>query len=143
MKDIITPKQRENLEKLATYLESGSLKAEFDMSHYTNRGYWDEATDCGTAGCAVGHGPFAGIEKWPMESWSDYCHRVFIREVTMKQGLFWSFLFSAGWSETKFNQAIHAAKRIRHFLNGLPINLEAVIKIVEYSKTPECENIHK
>lgn len=53
-----------NLKKLADYLMSGDLKAEFDMSTYDD----DSGTNvlvvnCGTVGCAVGHGPYAGIEK--------------------------------------------------------------------------------
>ena len=142
MKDLITPEQRANLEKLAAYLESGNLKAEFDMSDFSDNP-WRVSNDCGTVGCAVGHGPYAGIEKRPFEFWVNYCHRVFLNENTNEQKIAWEFLFSESWAETPFNQAIHAAKRIRHFLNGLPIDITDEYGIEEYSRTPECENIHK
>lgn len=143
MKDIITPQQRANLEKLAAYLESGDLKARFEMEHYSDSDDYTGATHCGTGGCAVGHGPYAGIEKLGYETWRDYSYRVFLTCNTAEQELTWSFLFSGCWSETSFDQAIHAAKRIRHFLKGLPINLKSEYSILKYSQTPECENIHK
>lgn len=111
-----------NLRKLAAYLLAGELKADFNMRDFTDRarGFLPqkEATDCGTVGCAVGHGPFAGIPKTKEETWSDYSYRVF--------GLFvdsyWEWCFSDEWEEID-NSPKGAAKRIIYLLEeGLPVN---------------------
>lgn len=98
---------RKNLKKLADYLESENLKAEFDMQYFENM--------CGSAVCAIGHAPYAGIPKKPNEDWVDYSQRVFdIRSVE------WIWCFSEGWSKSD-NSPQGAAKRINWLLNhGLP-----------------------
>lgn len=78
---MVDDQQRENLKTLAHYLMHGELKygTRFDMRHYADidheRGYGFE--DCGTVGCAIGHGPYAGIPKLVEETWRDYRTRVF------------------------------------------------------------------
>lgn len=118
----ITEKQKENLLKLAAYLE-GPLLAEFDMKDYSkvSIGTTDDKINCGTCGCAAGHGPYAGIPKDCGESWNEYCLRVF--GVGYRQEKTWmvhGFIFGASWKRIN-NEARSAAKRIRYFLeNGVP-----------------------
>src|SRR6185436_14807510 len=110
-----------NLSKLADYLLSGKLKAEFDMNWFDAGD--DSAPhlhDCGTCGCAVGHGPYAGITKESGESWLDYCLRVF--GVDGGEGWFetlpspeWDWLFNAYWAEID-NTPEGAGLRIRWLL---------------------------
>lgn len=124
----ISPEIRSNMERLAAYLEQqDGLKAEFDMSDY-----WvsdeeqndsvcqggDYRTDCGTIGCAVGHGPYAGVVKRECESWGSY-HRRCFPPLTSAVGC---FCFAASWHAVD-NTALGAAKRIRTILDrGLPAN---------------------
>lgn len=115
----------ENLLKLATYLLSGELKATFSMHRYTEHilvKNQHEATECGTVGCAAGHGPYAGIIKYSSESWNDYVERVF--GVGSWDTEYWAWLFSAGWVYTD-NTPEGAAKRILYLIrHGLPDNWE-------------------
>ena len=126
---------RENLEKLATYLESDDLKAEFSMRTYTSyvNSLIGEASriKCGTIGCAIGHGPHARIPKKPYEGWEAYSYRVF--EVSWLE---WDFLFSAKWAGVD-NTPQGAAKRINWLLEGL--------SIFNYMKqhVPEDSDIYK
>lgn len=113
---------RDNLLKLATYLLSGKLRAEFHMGKFT--GYEVNASEydtCGTVGCAAGHGPYAGIPKARLESWLDYSHRVFISTGNLQ---LWDWCFGYGW-RYKDNTPEGAGKRILHLLrNGLPADHE-------------------
>lgn len=126
---------RENLDKLASYLEQ--LPA--DYSHF-NMGvfadgegvaeYLATATiQCGTAACAVGHGPAAGLAMTEEElalllvlpnrvrgydTWGVYSERVF----DIKQnGPRWEWMFGGGWCG-KDDTPHGAAKRIRYILEG-------------------------
>ena len=105
---------RENLEKLAAYLESGDLKAAFDMNLYAETA--SNATLCGSLGCAIGHGPYAGIEKRSDENWLVYSNRVF--DLLNRKD--WNFLFSTGWTLTD-NSPEGVARRIRWLLDGKSI----------------------
>lgn len=113
---------QENLRKLADYLLKGELGSDFDMHLFTSYLDEDEAVNCGTSGCAAGHGPYAGIEKFATETWVEYVGRVF--------GLEWctnecAWCFSPNWERTD-NSATGAAKRILWLLDkGLPEQHEA------------------
>ena len=111
-----------NLRTLFNYLAYGELKAEFDMNLYYKGQqlgkHCPEMSDCGSGGCAVGHGPYAGIPKFPEESWNEYAERVF--GVEPGDGIF-KFLFDSDWKKED-NTPKGAAKRIRYLLGyGLPI----------------------
>jgi len=116
---------RENLEKLASYLEG--LPADyqhFEMASYFSNNEEEHhpkpyaATglgNCGTVACAIGHGPAAGIAPTGYENWDEYSDRVFPMTTTE-----WSWCFSSRWSQTD-NTPHGAAKRIRHMLeHGVP-----------------------
>lgn len=112
----MTPEHKQNLLRLAEYLE-GELKAKFDMEYYSElstRSYMSYSacelgpgvTACGSVGCAVGHGPYAGIPKEKDEYWTNYAHRVF--------GKFWGYAFHGSWSEIPEQNTPRAtAARIR------------------------------
>lgn len=105
----------ENLRKLANYLK-GQLKAAFDMDVYTKESW--ERDDCGTGGCAAGHGPYAGIIK-ANESWTSYVTRAFGLHVSDPAR---SWCFSSQWCNTD-NTPLGAAKRIEWLLeHGVPEN---------------------
>jgi hypothetical protein len=107
-----------NLRRLAKYLQSRSLKADFIMSYYSRKqplGYG--IGNCGTAGCAVGHGPYAGIRKLKKEDWLSYSVRVFGLERHSRE---WDWCFSGLWA-SKDNTPKGAAKRILTLLkSGVP-----------------------
>lgn len=127
---------RENLTKLATYLEQLPI----DYKHFDMEGYYDkdhqltheQALDyalnnggvdkfnCGTVACAVGHGPAAGILFKPSEitwydkpNWDRYA-RNFVDD-TMATDFRW--LFSSEWEHVD-NTHRGAAARIRYLLDG-------------------------
>ena len=110
-----------NLRRLADYLEryaellseENDALPKFDMSIYTNQEFIDNATHCGTAGCAVGHGPFAGIPKSDSECWSKYSERVFCAQPTDTAGDIWEFMFGSAWARTEFSGPGDASLRIR------------------------------
>lgn len=109
----------ENLLKLATYLLSDDpSKAKFHMAFFTIDALPSEMqTDCGAVGCAIGHGPYAGIPKLLGESWDGYCIRVF--DISPASGI-WLYLFSSAWAEID-NTSEGAAKRILHVIrHGKP-----------------------
>lgn len=125
----ITEEQRANLKTLATYLTSGNLLAEFDMSDYTQEFETHteriEATTCGTVGCAAGHGPYAGIPKSIFEDWGAYTARVFGLGISVgldfTDALSHHFCFSAGWSH-RDNTPDGAGRRILYALErGIPV----------------------
>lgn len=105
---------RTNLEILADYLESEKLKADFSMEIYSEDGA-DYKPVCGSVGCAIGHGPYAGLPKRPKETWYAYADRVFGLPPTE-----WRWCFSAYWARSD-NTPEGAAKRIRYLLKrGAP-----------------------
>ncbi len=108
---------RENLIKMADYLLQNDLKADFHMSAFTdNEHCLSVHTNCGTVGCVIGHGPYAGIEKHMNETWLKYSDRVFLNDCSKE----WAWCFSFRWSAID-NTAIGAAKRIYYLLeHGLP-----------------------
>lgn len=109
------PFNRPNLKKLLAYLTIGKMAARFHMAAYTE--FWEDpwgvqaqAQTCGTCGCAVGHGPYAGIPKLATEDWHTYSRRVFTDD-----GAIWDYLFSASWAH-RDNTVRGARKRIKHIL---------------------------
>lgn len=122
----MTKEQEDNLRKLANYLMRFSKlkrpKSTFDMSKFSDGEAFAIArkeTECGTFGCAVGHGPYAGVAKRKNENWNDYAERAF--GAVMAEGV-WRWLFSSLWCVTD-NTPAGAAKRIRwYFEHGVPID---------------------
>ncbi|QIW87795.1 hypothetical protein Ab1vBOLIVR5_gp147 [Agrobacterium phage OLIVR5] len=118
-RNALTKEKLANLRKLADYLyEKGELLEDFDMGTY-NVDYQvkphalNTENECGTAGCAVGHGPFAGIKALRNEDWVGYFERVFIDD---SSSILFDWLFTGSW-ETIDNSPIGAAKRIYIFLD--------------------------
>lgn len=123
----ITRTQRNNLKRLASYLES--LPA--DYSHFGMRTYFSHngndiditeaenvCVPCGTSACAVGHGPYAGIKvRADDDSWNEYCDRAFGLGYF---GVNYNWCFCSRWDavdDTHFG----AAARIRYLLkHGRP-----------------------
>lgn len=104
-----TKKQRANLERLAVHLDLGVTNLEFDMSEYQS--------ECGTIGCAAGHGPSLGISKHRSEDWDEYTYRAF-----GVYGPASKWMFFGLWSKTD-NTPRGAAARIRIALrHGIPEN---------------------
>ena len=89
-------KQRRNLRAVCGYLLSGDLRARFDMmvnSETWSEGFGEE--DCGSVGCFIGHGPYAGVKKRKGESWNDYCERAF----GVEAGPVYEHLFDTAWMD--------------------------------------------
>jgi hypothetical protein len=127
----LTKAQRTRLDKLATYLE-GLPKSyrHFDMALFVNgtdskrearyARHNGGVQSCGTAACAAGHGPAAGILVPPRfiddhdgVDWPEYC-ALFVGNNDDAN----DFLFSGGWS-LSFADNHHwgAAARIRYLLD--------------------------
>lgn len=114
-----------NLRKLAAYLLKGDLMAEFNMSRYSDCPS-NGVTECGTVGCAVGHGPYAGIPKKKDETWEGYAYRCFLNwqnsDGDLGRGPHWRWCFGGEWTYAD-NTPKGAAKRILWLLDkGLPDN---------------------
>jgi hypothetical protein len=126
---------RENLLKLATYLLSGALKADFNMNQYESSGNLDH-TNCGTVGCALGHGPYAGIYKRGNEDWADYGARQFISSCNP-----YLWCFGARWANCD-NTAPGAAKRILYLLrNGTPLGYNLFWNAEEFVEIYQNETL--
>lgn len=108
------PERVKNLIRLAKYF-AGELKATFDISIFAE----DDnafAIECGSVGCAVGHGPYAGINKGAFETWYTYARRCFIRTHSGFQ-----FLFGSSWGDTVWNRPENVVDRIWFLLkHGMP-----------------------
>ncbi len=86
-----------------------------------------EAHQCGSVGCAVGHGPLAGIGIEVFDKyeglWNAYCDEVFIERSFDPEA--WDWCFSSDWSRVD-NTPQGAAKRILWLLDkGLPDDWES------------------
>lgn len=118
----ISAEQAANLRTLASYLLT--LPAEypdFEMASYV-RGVDSEALvempECGTAACAAGHGPKAGVAPLFGETWETYSERAFTKAHRP-----WGWCFSGMWV-TADNTAHGAARRILWMLeHGVPADL--------------------
>src|SRR5688572_23236132 len=130
----LTKAQRARLDKLATYLEGlPEDYVHFDMRDFI-AGDDDNAAvihyarhnggvqSCGTAACAAGHGPAAGVPVPPrlisaggFISWHSYC-RLFTGSVEDTE----DWCFSGAWGSAD-NSHYGAAARIRYLLDkGAP-----------------------
>lgn len=101
---------RENLRILADYLLGGKLKARFDMAIYAAPPWDSSDTNCGTIGCAAGHGPYAGVPKRASECWPEYIERQF--DLTPIE---YSWCFSGDW-EAHDNTPEGAGNRILYLI---------------------------
>jgi hypothetical protein len=120
---------RKNLRKLANYLLNlpkgyvhfdMNLIAEIPSSSEDGPEPIDAAKffkNCGAVGCALGHGPAAGIKAHAWEDWFSYCQRVFGFD---DQSAGWSWAFDESWRELD-NTPQGAALRIFYMLDfGIP-----------------------
>jgi hypothetical protein len=129
----ITEEQRANLTKLAAYLRTLPVDyPDFAMEDYVRGGYSSgpaHVPECGTAACAAGHGPSAGIAPFKGENWADYSSRAFAGPIEA-----WSWCFDSAWARVD-NTAHGAAARIEWMLeHGVPENAEEQC----YGKAPLC-----
>lgn len=146
----LTDEQRSNLIKLAHYLISGELKAAFDMRQYCDGALYGHEdlphavipaslrTDCGTVGCAAGHGPYAGIPKRSNETWEGYIERAF----GLRYSLACNFIFGYDWASVD-NTPVGAGKRILYTLrteltdiedmvhNSIPISKDYLVSLYQ------------
>ncbi len=120
-----TAAQRANLEALASYLEALPRNyRHFDIDFYhldedncqvgpeAFKEEWLLRKHCGSAACAIGHGPYAGIPLKDDFSWRDYAIRVFGTDNNdTEEG---DFMFGTG----NPNGVKRAAQRIRKVLAG-------------------------
>lgn len=110
-----------NLRKLADYLDEFTPNAclAFTMSMYSESllaSTW--VVDCGSIGCAIGHGPYAGIPKRRGEDWNGYSTRALLPGDYNHPG--WIWMFSPDWVNVD-DSPKGAAWRIRHLLAyGIP-----------------------
>lgn len=105
--------RRSNLIKLARYFQKGDLQAAFDM--YDWCGEDSDYATCGSVGCAVGHGPYAGIRKHMGDSWRAYAYNF----VDIYSDDF-DFLFGHTWSQYD-NTPTGVVRRISYYLqHGVP-----------------------
>ena len=118
----MSDENRENNEKLAHYLMSLPRDYEhFNMSIFSSASkHLAEKKDfeCGTAGCAIGHGPNAGIKPSRPMSWNNYYLEYF--EPNNFSAHFFDWCFSPNWSFVD-NTPRGAAIRIQYALEvGIP-----------------------
>jgi len=129
---------RVNLARLAEYLEGLPADyAHFEMADFILEPKREElhryalknggVQSCGTAACAVGHGPAAGIyvpEKFLRETgvnWTLYTYEFFVPDDSgSNSSVVFNYLFGGNWTYVD-NTHRGAAARIRYFLDhGVP-----------------------
>lgn len=101
--------QKRNLLKLAIGLRTVELKTEFDMSELGYRHSIAQSlppseikNECGTACCALGHGPIFCSKPKREEDWDAYANRCFVNAGDeFLDDPVTSFLFSGGWPNDK------------------------------------------
>lgn len=129
----LSPEHESNLRRLAAYLLGEELQAEFDMDDFS-KNYDIEETNCGSAGCAIGHGPYAGIPKRGNELWVEYSDRALMSREVRTDTKCWYWCFSGDWKHTD-NTPIGAARRILWMLgNGVPDEWQGQM----YGNAPLC-----
>jgi hypothetical protein len=115
----ITKTHIKNLTKLRDFL-GGVSRDRFEMSSFMgNEDYSFEIQQrkkihqCGTAACAVGYGPSAGVRVGKDDqTWQHYSARVFGYTVN---GDDWEYMFSGSW-DSYDNTPEGAAKRIGYVI---------------------------
>lgn len=114
----------ENCTRLAEYLES--LPEDYDR--FTMETFFMKADGrepslptlnpgpamhvCGTAACAIGHGPAAGVPVGRATSWMEYSEN--FAPVLSNE---WDWMFAASWNDVDDTHR-GAAARIRYLLDG-------------------------
>lgn len=123
---MITLEQRQNLAILAAFLATHGPTLDFKMGCYALTDdrdllepYQMAKHPCGSVGCAIGHGPVAGIAPADdEEGWNDYAYRAFgassFKDDDLARKL-WHGLFDDAWGDVD-NSPEGAAERINHFL---------------------------
>ena len=110
----LTATQIRNLKQLAAYLESGKLRADFNMTRFAEHNHPGPGLlTCGAVGCAVGHGPYAGVPKRTLETFSEYSDRAFGLKDEYEV---WAFLFDSDWARTTYSTPLNVVARIHYFL---------------------------
>lgn len=116
---------KDNLKKLADWLEENVTENRFDMAHFRSNGSGSYAEfisllDCGTAGCALGWAPFVpglGSKKRNKNFWN-YGAEIFDLD---SESYEWDYIFSSFWRH--FDNSIEGAiNRIREVVNGKEID---------------------
>ena len=118
---MIEQTRKENLEKLATYLEAlPSDYHRFGMRNWfaDENGYEtyidDDAIDsghvCGTAACAIGHGLAAGVPVGAADSWVQYADNFACIDTQA-----FEYMFAGTWEDYDDTHQ-GAAQRIRMYL---------------------------
>lgn len=138
LKTRLSDEHRSNLAKLSAYLRTQAKPEHFHMAAYfCQLEDLEKLTDlemdaivdipvydagnpatCGSAACALGHGPAAGITVPPtVRLWWDYAFECFgIRAASFE----WNFVFGADWCSFD-NTHQGAADRIDYYLeHGVP-----------------------
>ena len=119
--------QENNLRKLSEYLLSDKVRMDFNMRIYCHKRSYDDVyleyldvakrpdqTKCGTVGCALGHGPDAGVILPFMNiSWTRYCWEAF--GILPFESDAWNYLFDASWAQYD-NSASGAGRRLAKFI---------------------------
>jgi hypothetical protein len=126
----LTRENRANLTKLATYLESlpanykhfsmsSWVRAKNDAAEFRYARENGGVKSCGTAACAAGHGPAAGVlvpERFILSytvRWWSYAYNEFAgRDSTLME-----WLFGGAWTRRGDNHHHGAAARIRYALD--------------------------
>lgn len=120
-KFVTTPERRANLVQLARFLYTEPIEAsQFRMGSFIDSDcqYATKLRSCGTAGCAVGWAPQAGIKAHRREFYWNYCNRTLIDEEASLDE--WIWCFGPSWADYD-NTPRGASKRILWLLvNGLP-----------------------
>lgn len=138
-KDLTSPDPRLNLDRIQRYLQNLPADyADFDMRSFVKNADLDDLAvyvkqngsvrSCGTAACAVGHGPaahmFMNADEIELIAEGDdagafwrYGERVFGTRINSPA---FEWMFGGGWRHV--DNSVHgAAKRIRYYLaNGVP-----------------------
>lgn len=126
-----TKDQIRNLETLAEYLltipdgdPSFSMRTytdDFAKNFISHRNESDR-TDCGTVGCAIGHGPYAGIPKDKGDSWDLYAELNFGASIMRgAHRKMFEWCFDPVWACSCYPTARDCANRIIFAINkGIP-----------------------
>lgn len=109
--------KRNNLLKLADFLENNYSNINFDMKYYKTLSHSNiihspiSEYKCETVACALGYGPLAGIKPLLGETWGAYGARNFVDNFSQ-----FDFIFGSTWRYFD-NTPLGAAARIRYFLD--------------------------
>ena len=122
LEEILEPHQLVNFKTLLDYLRKGKLKAKFNLEMYSD-GLKEIETDCGSEGCAIGHGPYAGIEKLSTEAWFEYHSRT----LTNSNNELWAWCFGMdnGFMNEELSELDNVVIKMHIALNeGVPAIFE-------------------